>query len=124
MSNRRRLRPSERARQDQNRAEAREVGARSDTAVIHVTMLDPGTKQCCWCDCPEDVHDGLCPAGGCSADAAYEAWMLGATGRPDFGWPVCERHYEPFTVWVQRRVPGLPLAVFERPILDEDQEEG
>lgn len=96
MSNRRKLRPSERAREDQNRAEARDMRARTDTAVMHVTMLDPGTKGCCWCDCPEDEHEGTCPAGGCREDAAYEAWLLAAPGQqPDVGWPVCERHYEP-----------------------------
>jgi hypothetical protein len=121
MSNRRKLRPSEKARQDQNRAEARERRAKTDAAVIHVVMLDPGTKGCCWCDCPEDVHDGTCPAGGCPTDAAYEAWLLGAPGLPDFGWPVCERHYGPFSQWAQQLVPGLPVTAFERPILDEDQ---
>ena len=98
--------------------------AGTDAAVIHVTMLNPGTKPCCWCDCPEDRHDGTYPAGGCSAHAAYEASLLAARGRPDFGWPVCERHYGPFTEWMQRQTPGLPVTVFERPVLDEDQRGG
>ena len=121
MSNRRKLRPSEQARQDQNRAEARELRAKTDSAVLHVVMLDPGTKTCCWCDCPEDAHEGTCPAGGCITDAAYEAWLLAAPGQADIGWPVCERHYEPFVHWMRRQVPGLPVAAFERPILEEDQ---
>jgi hypothetical protein len=120
MSNRRKLRPSEQARQDQNRAEAREIRAKTDAAVIHVVMLDPGTKPCCWCDCPVDVHDGPCPAP-CTADAACEVWLLNAPGRPDVGWPVCDRHHEPLAQWMLRLAPGVPVTAFERPILDEDQ---
>jgi hypothetical protein len=120
MSNRRKLRPSEQARQDQNRAEAREIRAKTDSAVIHVTMLDPGTKPCSWCDCPVDVHEGTCPAP-CPADAVYEVWLLAAPGQPDFGWPVCERHHGPLAQWMRRRAPGVPVTAFERPILDEDQ---
>jgi hypothetical protein len=120
MSNRRKLRPSEQARQDQNRAEAREFRARPDTAAIHVSMLNPGTKGCCWCDCPVDEHDGLCPAP-CTTDAAYEVWLLGAAGQPDYGWPVCERHHEPLAEWMKRRMPPVPVQVFERPVLDEEQ---
>jgi hypothetical protein len=124
MSNRRKLRASELARQDQNRAEARGMRARTDAAIMHVTILNPGEKGCCWCDCAEDAHEGTCPAGGCREDAAYEAVLVAGAGQPDVGWPVCERHYEPFATWLMRQVPGLPLAVLERPVLDEDQEAG
>jgi hypothetical protein len=95
---RRKLRPRERARQDQTRAAL--LGSRDPrTAVVSVVIIDSGAYQCCWCDCPAPDLDESSPHrqpgyvcdNGCPNEA--QLVIIQFPGAPlEQRLPVCTRH--------------------------------
>ena len=124
----RKLRPRERARQDQAAAAARNLGATDPTAAVFtMTYADPDTR-CSWCDCP-DTPDSphyrpgyVCP--GCPDAAAYVLHLLHGTPAQQ-NIPVCDRHRENLIAttaqWSQQMFGPIPVDLYRCSVLDDDR---
>lgn len=123
MSNRRKLRPSETARQDQYLAGARRVAREPHTAVF-VTQYAEQAIQCSWCDCADDApeHTNGRTCAGCPLMATYVMHTM--YGTPEqVSYPICEAHQPDatrhFTAFVTGH--GVPVEIHGVDILDEDR---
>lgn len=124
----RKLKPRERARQDQATAALRNRGATDPrTAVMTMAYAEPGT-QCAWCDCP-DTPDSphyqpgyVCP--GCPEGAEFVLHRMHGTPE-QVNVPVCGRHrdslIEATAAWAQQMLGDLPAELSQYSVLDEDQ---
>lgn len=122
MSNRRRLRPGELARQDQNLAYARDQAAADPNTLVMATEHVDGDEPCCWCDCPPEQHQHGETCEGCPApaDIAVVVWFTPEKVRR---FPICQPHWPRF-VADTNTMAGIPDKQVEfrvRPIHDEDQ---
>lgn len=123
---RRKLRPSERARQDQAAAAARDYGAADpSTTLVTVTYADPGTP-CCWCDCPLPSHNQSgYGCAGCPREAEHVVHLMHGTPA-QHNLPVCAEHHRDVArtvaVWAREVFGGIPFEVRSYPVLDEDQD--
>jgi hypothetical protein len=116
----RELKPSERARQDQVLAVARERGTRSGTVVFITAYAEPG-DQCSWCDCPDgsahddaDDPDYVC----CLRPARYRMHLM--LGSPyEQCVLVCEEHSDDAHQWVRECVGRPPTEILQFDIFDE-----
>jgi hypothetical protein len=127
VSNRRKLKPSELARQDQAVAAGRDLATNTRSAVITIAYAEQD-HQCSWCDCPAPVDDPESPhnqagfeCGGCPETARYVAIV--AIGREE-RFPVCVGHADDFhgvmTRTIQKRYGDIPTHHIETQILDEE----
>lgn len=123
MSNTRKLRPRERARQDQHLAAIRAQAA-GDPAAYYVvtTFAEPGT-MCSWCDCPWSRHEPLhhqCDTP-CEAAARHVTHLgYGAPGQVTI--PTCARHDDDFTNAVLATLAETrrPISLSSVRVLDEE----
>jgi hypothetical protein len=107
---RRKLRPRERAYQNQKRAA---ILGSSDprTAVVSVVILSSGMYQCCWCDCPAPDLDESSPHrqpgyvcdNGCPDEAQFI--IIQFHGAPlEQRLPACARHSDDVVAMFHRVV--------------------
>lgn len=128
MSNRRRLRPSETARQDQALAAGRNLADTGNAAVVTLGYADRDA-QCSWCDCAAPVDDPDSPhhqagyeCGGCDQQAHYVV-HVNLPGRVE-RFPVCARHRDDLMSILARTFRAIhgdiPAEFHTVPILDEE----
>jgi hypothetical protein len=90
----RHIRPHEQANVDQVLAAANDYAAHNPRTAIAVTeYVNPDTHQCCWCDCPDELHHGrLHPPDSCLG-CPRGATRLVRDLTLQISWPICDQHY-------------------------------